>query len=97
MRRFHAETNTFHLSCREYAVFRLDWIAILGIRFRGHQIPMEEITFDMACDLLGIPLPLTVEIRGYFGPTASPQTCNEWLQRSIPWDEAPRMASSFLS
>ena len=26
---FHAETSTFHLSCREYAVLLLDWTTML--------------------------------------------------------------------
>lgn len=64
--------GTFHLSCGEYAVLPLDWIAILGIKFGGHQIPTEEMSFDIACDLLGIPLPLTVKMMGYFGPIALP-------------------------
>ena len=73
MRWFHVKTGIFHFSCGEYAVLPLDWMAILGIRFGGHQIPTEEISFDMACDLLGIPLSLTVEMKGYLGPTTSPQ------------------------
>ena len=70
VRRFHAKTGTFHLSYGEYVVLPLDWTAILGIWFGGHQIPTE-MTFEIASELLGILLPLTVE-RGYFGPTASP-------------------------
>jgi len=76
---FHVETGTFHLSYREYAVLPLDWTAILGIRFGGHQILTEEMGFNMACELLGIPLPLTIETRGYFGPIASPQIRTKWL------------------
>ena len=76
---FHTKIVTFHLSCREYAVLLLDWTAILGIRFNGHQISIEEMSFDMAYNLLGIPLPLTTETRGYFKPTASPQIHTEWL------------------
>ena len=64
--------GTFHLSCREYAVLPPDWMAILGIRFGGLSILTEEISFEMACKLLGIPLPLTAEMRGYFEPTALP-------------------------
>ena len=71
VRRFQAETSTFHLSCKKYAVLPLDWTAILGIRFGGHQILTEEISFNMAYDLLGIPLLLTAETRGYFRPIAS--------------------------
>ena len=89
VRRFQAETGTFHLSYGKYAVLPLDWIAILGIRFNGHQILTKEISFYMACDLLGIPFLLTAEIRGYFEPTASPQIRTKWLQHSIPWGEAP--------
>ena len=36
VRRFHAETGTFHLSCGEYVVLPLDWTTILGIWFGGH-------------------------------------------------------------
>ena len=64
------------------------WTTILGIKFGGHQIPTEEMSFDMTCDLLGIPLPLTIETRGYFRPTTSPQIRTEWLQSSIPRDMA---------
>ena len=71
VQRFHTETNTFHLSCGEYAVL-LDWTAILGIRFGGHRILTREMSFDMACELLGIPLPFTAKTRGYFKPTTSP-------------------------
>ena len=49
----------------------------------------EEMSFDMAYELLDIPLPLTTEMRGYFGPIALPQICTKWLQSSIPWDVAP--------
>ena len=89
MLRFHVETGTFHLSYKEYAVLLLDWTTILGIRFGGLPIPTEEISFKMARELLGIPLPLTVETRGYFGPTMASQIRIEWLQSSIPWDVAP--------
>ena len=41
MRRFHAETGTFHLGCVEYAILPLDWTTILGIRFGGLPIPNE--------------------------------------------------------
>ena len=71
-RGFHAKTGTFHLSYGENVILLLDWTTILGIRFGGHQIPTEELSFDMACKLLGIPLPLIIETRGYFGLTASP-------------------------
>ena len=89
MWQFHAEAGTFHLSCGEYVVLHLDWTAILGIRFGGLPIQTEEMSFDMACELLGILLPLTVETRGYFEPIVSPQIYTEWLQSSIPWDVAP--------
>ena len=64
-------------------------MAILGIRVGGLQILIEEMSFKMASELFSIPLPLTVDTRGYFGPTASPQIITEWLQSSIPWDVAP--------
>lgn len=88
VRRFHAKTGTFHLGRGKYAVLPLDWTAILGIRFGGLLILTEEMSFDMACELLGIPLPLTVETRGYFERTKLPQIRTEWLQSSIPWDVA---------
>lgn len=65
---FHAEIGTFHLSYGEYAILPLDWIAILGIRFGDHRIPIEEMTFEMASKLLGIPLPLIAETGGISGP-----------------------------
>ena len=89
VRQFHVETGTFHLSCGEYAVLPLDWMAILGIRFGSHSILTEEMSFDMACELLGIPLPLIAEMRGYFIPTTSPQIDSKQLQSSIPCDMAP--------
>ena len=76
---FHADTGTFHLSYREYAILPLDWTAILGIKFGGYLIPIDDISFDMACELLGIPLPLTINTKGYFGPTVSPHIRTEWL------------------
>ena len=76
---FMLRCGTFHLSCGEYAVLPLDWMTILGIRFGGHPILTEEMSFDMACELLGIPFPLTVEIKGYFRSTALPQINTEWL------------------
>ena len=84
MQRFHVEMGTFHLSYGEYTVLPLDWMAILGIKFGGHLIPTKEMSFDMVCKLLGIPLPLIMETRGFFEPTTSPQICIEWLQSSIP-------------
>jgi len=72
VRQFHAETGTFHLSCGEYAILHLNWTAILGIRFGGFPIPADEMSFEMASELLGIPLPLTADTRAYFGPIASP-------------------------
>ena len=89
VRRFHAKTGNFHLSCGEYAILPLDWKDILGIRFGGHLILTEEMRFDMVCELLGIPLPLTTKTRGYFRPTASPQICTKWLHSFIPWGEEP--------
>ena len=81
---FHAETGTFHLSFGEYVILPLDWTTILGIRFGGFPIPIDEMRFEMASELLGISLPFTVDTIGYFGPTVSPQICTEWLQGSIP-------------
>ena len=77
--RFHVETDTFHMSCGEYVVLLIDWTGILNVRFGSHQISTNEMTFEMASDLLGIPFPLTTETRGYFGPTTSPQIRIEWL------------------
>ena len=79
VRQFHAEMGTFHLSCREYVILPLDWAAILGIKFGGFLIPTDEMSFKMASELLGIPLPMTANTKGYFGPTTSPQICTEWL------------------
>ena len=84
VQRFHAKTGTFYLSCKEYAILPLDWTAILGIRFSGYSILTNDMSFEMACELLGIPIPLTMDMRGYFGPTALPQIRTEWLQGSIP-------------
>jgi len=58
VRWFHAETGTFHLSCGEYMILPLDWIAILGIRFGGYSILTDDMSFEMACELLGIPFPI---------------------------------------
>ena len=84
MLQFHAETGTFHLSCVEYVVLPLNWTAILGIRFGKYPISTDDMSFEMAYDLLGLPLPLTMDTRAYFGPTALPQICTELLQGSIP-------------
>ena len=89
VQRFHAETSTFHLSCREYVILSLDWTAILGIRFGGYLILTDDMSFKMACELLGIPLPLTIDTKGYFRPITSPQICTEWLKGSIPWSVVP--------
>ena len=56
--RFHMETSTFHLSCREYVILPLDWTAIFGIRFSGYSILTDDISFEMAYELLGIPFPI---------------------------------------
>ena len=79
VRRLHAETGTFHLSYGEYAILPLDWTAILGIRFGGYLILTDDISFELACKLLGILLLLTTDTRAYFGPTALPQIRTEWL------------------
>ena len=55
----HPETRTFHLSCGEYLVLPINWTSILGVRFGGHQILKDKMTFKMANDLLGIPLQLS--------------------------------------
>ena len=89
VQQFNTEMATFHLSCGEYAILLLDWTAILGIKFGGFLIPTDEISFEMASELLGISLPLTVDTRGYFRPIASPQIRTEWLQSSIPLGVAP--------
>ena len=79
VQRFHAETCTFHLSYEEYSILPLDWKAILGIRFGGLPILTLEMDFDMACELLCIPLPLTTKTKEYFGPTTLSQIRTEWL------------------
>ena len=89
MRQFHVEMGIFHLSCREYAVLPLDWTAILGIRFGRYPILTDDMSFKMACELLGIPFPLTTDTRGYFGPTTSPQIRTKWQQGSILWGATP--------
>ena len=89
MQWIHTKKSTFHLSCGEYVVLPLDWMAILGIRFGRHLISTDDISFEMACKLLGIPFPLITDTRGYFGHTVLPQICTKWLQSSIPWGVAP--------
>ena len=84
VRRFHSETGTFHLSYGVYTILPLDWVAILGIRFGGLLILTEEMSFDMACELLGIPLLLIAKTKGYFRPTTLPQIRTKWLKSSIP-------------
>ena len=69
VQQFHAETGTFHLSCEEYVVFPLDWTTILGLRFGGEPILTEFVSFSDACELLGIPYPLTRTTKEYFGPS----------------------------
>ena len=69
---FHVEIGTFHLGCGEYAVLPLDWTVILGIRFGEHPIPTDDMSFKMACELLGIPFPLTEGMKVCFGPITSP-------------------------
>ena len=79
VRQFHAETSTFHLSYGKYAILPLDSMAILGIRFGGYSILTDDMSLEIVCKLLGIPFPLTEDIRAYFGPIASPQIRIEWL------------------
>ena len=64
VRRFHAEIGTFHLGYWEYVILLLYWMAILGIRFGGLPIPTNEMSFNMAYELLVILLPLTMKTRG---------------------------------
>lgn len=72
VRWFHAETGTFYLNCGEHEILPLDWTAILGIRFGEYPIPTNAMSFEMACELLGICLPLTEGMSAYFRITASP-------------------------
>ena len=72
VQQFHVKIGTFHLSYGEYAILPLYWTAILGIRFGRYPIPIDDMSFEMACKLLGIPLPLTTNTKGYFGPITSP-------------------------
>lgn len=69
---FHAETETFHLSCKEYAFLSLNWTTILGIRFGGESVPTEFVSFAVASKLLSIPYTLTSMTKGYFGPIDEP-------------------------
>ena len=70
--RFHVKIGTFHLSSREYTILPFDWTAILGIRFGGYLISTDDMSFEMACKLLGILLLLTTDTNGHFGPTTLP-------------------------
>ena len=72
------------MSCGEYAVLPLNWMAILGLRFGGYLVPTDFVDFDVASELLGIHYPLNLTRRQYFGPTDDPQICMEWLRVSIP-------------
>ena len=51
VQQFNTEMAPFHLSYGKYAIL-LDWTAILGIRFGGFLIPTDEISFEMAIELL---------------------------------------------
>lgn len=55
-----------------------------GIRFGSFPILTNEMSFKVDSKLLGIPLLLAMDTKGYFGPTASPQMHIKWLQSSIP-------------
>ena len=79
----HVGIGTFHLSYGEYTVLPLDWTDIPSTRFGGYPILTDDMSFEIACELLGIPLPLTEGTRAYFGPTMSPQIRTKWLQGSI--------------
>ena len=72
------------MSCREYVVLPLDWMAILGLRFGGYPVPTVFMDFEVVCELLGIPYPLTREMRQHFGRTDTPQIHMEWLKMNIP-------------
>ena len=89
VQRFHAETGTFHLSYREYAVLPLYWTAILSLRFGGYLVLTDFVDFDVVKELLGIRYPFTPVRRQYFGPTDKPQIHMEWLRVSIPWELKP--------
>jgi len=54
-------------------------MTILVIRFGGYRILTDDMSFEMACELLGIPFPLTTDMRAYFRPTTSPHIRTEWL------------------
>ena len=84
VQQFHAEADTFHLNCGEYAVLPLDWMAISGLRFCGYLVLTEFADFDVVSKLLGICYPLTRAMRRYFGPTEEPQIYMEWLKINIP-------------
>lgn len=70
------------------SILPLEWIAILGIRFGGYPITIDDMSFEIVCELFSISLPLTEDMRAYFWPTTSPQIRTEWLQGSIFWDVA---------
>ena len=57
VQQFHVETSTFHLSCGEYAVFLLDWMAILGLRFEGYLVLLDPVDFATVSTLMGIRYP----------------------------------------
>ena len=57
------------MSCGEYAVLALNWMAILGLRFGGYLVPTKFVDFDVTSELLGIRYPFTRATRKYFGPT----------------------------
>ena len=82
---FHVETDTFHLSCREYAILSLDLMAILGLRFGTEPVPTKFVSFVVASELLGIPYSLTRVIGRYFGLTKEPQIHMQWLEQNVPW------------
>ena len=84
VQRFHAETDTFHLSCGEYADLPFDWTAILGLRFGGYPVPFDLVDFVTTSKLLGICYFLTLEKQQYFWPTDEPQIHMEWLKESLP-------------
>ena len=87
VQQFHAKISTFHLSCREYAVLPLYWMAILGLRIKGYPVSSDPVDFATTSELLGIRYPFTLARRQYFRPTEEPHM--EWLRENVPWVVEP--------
>lgn len=77
--------GTFHLSCGEYAILPLDWIAILGLRFEGEPVLTEFMGIVEECTPLGIDYPYIVATSRFFRPTQKPKICLLQLKMIIPW------------